>query len=173
MNKHLKDYSISEIYESLPENIKELTDKKNLFEINEPNSTNRKIFYKLIKDNYSSYHLTIGRNLEDLYQRSKRFYKNFAKICCKPIAIAQLGIHQIFIQDFFEGKPLDKCYLDSTISENEIKLIIEEIASAFSRNEKNSSIDKMEDEVESFISNLNKNKFLSDSDKIFLCENFK
>ncbi|MFL2913369.1 MAG: hypothetical protein ACJZ64_01900 [Opitutales bacterium] len=131
----------------------------------------RKRFYRLKLRNKRDLHLSYGRELGDLFLKSKSFNKALPKHSCRPVFIVNDGNSQLFGQEFFEGESLEDRLARSGKSNGEISDVLMEVMNVLDSIEQVSTAENMLKEINNLHSQTINNQFLSKLD-IQILDNF-
>ena len=130
-----------------------------------PQIADRKRHFHLKAKNDQNYHLTVGNIELNLWKNSKYAYKNLKNLVCEPIFFGAFGAFHFFIQEYFNGIPIDLALEKDLISQDQVGLILETISKNFESMCEQSSVEELKDEREELLHNLNKLFNFSDIDK--------
>jgi glycosyltransferase involved in cell wall biosynthesis len=168
--EYIPKISPDDVYNLLPIDYQEHT---NPSDINEFDTTSnkelvRKRFYKLKLGESEIIHLTLGKNLKNVFNKTKSFYEECPEYSCKPLFINDGQMHNLFGQEFFEGTPIDEKYASNKISDEDVSKIISKIQKTFSSLEVESTHEAFLEEFNEFKETILSNNSLHLFDKDFL-----
>jgi glycosyltransferase involved in cell wall biosynthesis len=155
--------SLEKIYSLLPAKEKSQSKISDLIELEITKNEQfiRKRFFKLKSNQHKNIHLTYGKNLKEIYNKSKIIHKLIPNLTCKPLFLNSDGEKQLFGQEFFNGIPIDKALDLGKIYESEVAVIIDTLKTEFLSLEKNSTISAWNNEFRNFQDQvLNNSNFL-------------
>ena len=168
--EYIPKISLDDVYNLLPIDYQEHT---NPSDINEFDTTSnkelvRKRFYKLKLGESEIIHLTLGKNLKNVFNKTKSFYKECPEYSCKPLFVNDGQMHNLFGQEFFEGIPIDEKYASNKITDEDVSKIISKIQKIFSSLEVESTHEVFIEEFNEFKETILSNNSLHLFDKDFL-----
>ena len=169
-NNHVPEKSKEEVFQLLPTEYQKYTLPKCIIEMGNPcnHQFKRKRFFKIKLNDSSTIHLTIGKNLSDVFEKTKLIYDLIPKQSCKPLFLIDGKEFDIMGQEFFEGLPIDEKYESGDISEDIISGIILDLEKTLSSLEEKSTKSALIQEFTQFKETILNNEALHSLDKSFL-----
>jgi len=79
-----------------------------------------KTSFRVMAGNRSVCHLTIGRNLTQLWERTQAFTSACPEITCRPLFFRRLGEWDYLGIEFFDGQNLDRLLLEKKLAPEEV-----------------------------------------------------
>jgi glycosyltransferase involved in cell wall biosynthesis len=164
--KHLRSVNPQNIYNLLP---KEITEESSQYVIKElqPSSENefcRKRSFRFSVRNGLDLLLTCSKDLQATFNNSKLFHESLPSLSCQPKFIVKGPEYDLIGYDYFDGKPLDQMFVQSKISDLQIREIIDNLKKDLLKIELASSTDAMQSEFNAFIEVFDSNENLSKTD---------
>ena len=168
--EYIPKISSDEVYKLLPLDYRELTNPIDIYELDDTSSKElvRKRFYKLKVGESEKIHLTLGKDLKNVFNKTKSFYEECPEYSCKPLFVNDEQTLNLFGQEFFEGTPIDEKYASNKISDEGVSKIVSKIQKIFSTLEVESTHERFAEELEAFKERILKNDSLHLFDKDFL-----
>ena len=168
--EYIPKISLDKVYNLLPINYREHTKPVDIKEFNDTSKKElvRKRFYKLKLGESEKIHLTLGKDLKFVFDKTKSFYEKCPKYTCTPLFISTDQGLDLLGQEFFEGTPIDEKYASNEISDEDVAKIVTKIQKTFSSLEVESTSEAFVEELEAFKKTIFKNDSLHLFDKDFL-----
>ena len=165
--KNLIENSIALINGGLKSNF----EAKNFIEIHNESSKKDKVYFKIQNEKSQKFHITYQKSTLNLYEKSKLFYEKYKNISIRPIYFDSIANWSFFVQEYFDGRPIDKLYDEGLISEDDVNTIIKEIHCEFDSKLESSDFSNFLNEFNYFKENFLKISYLSNSDRYFFEKN--
>ena len=168
--EHIPKISIDKVYNLLPIDYREHTKPADINEFDDASNKElvRKRFYKLKLGESEIVHLTLGKDLKNVFNKTKSFYEECPEYACKPLLISTDQGLDLLGQEFFEGTPIDEKYASNKISDEDVSKIISKIQKTFSSLEVESTHEAFAEELKAFKETILNNDRLHLFDKDFL-----
>ena len=99
------------------------------------------------------------------------FYEKYENISIKPIYFDSIANWSFFVQEYFDGRTIDKLYDEGLISEDDVNTIIKKIHCEFDSKLESSDLSSFLNEFNHFKENFLKIPYLSNSDRYFFEKN--
>ncbi|MBT5716006.1 MAG: hypothetical protein HOI70_03750, partial [Opitutae bacterium] len=128
----------------------------------------RKRFYHLKLQSGESIHLTYGRNLQDVFERTSAFHQIMPEHSCKPLFCVEDGEFHLFGQEFFHGIPIDEYLEFGSDRDQEVTEILKTLECKLERLERPSTKEAYAKELGKAIDLALQCKNFSDHDRSFL-----
>ena len=168
--EYIPKISLDEVYNLLPIDYREHTRPADINEFGDASNKElvRKRFYKLKLGESEIVHLTLGKDLKNVFNKTKSFYEECPEYACKPLLISTDQGLDLLGQEFFEGIPIDEKYASNKISDGDVSKIISKIQKTFSSLEVESTHEAFAEELKAFKETILNNDRLHLFDKDFL-----
>ena len=168
--EYIPKISLDEVYNLLPIDYQEHTNPSDIKEFDDTSNKEfvRKRFYKLKLGESEIVHLTLGKDLKKVFNKTKSFYEECPEYSCKPIFVNDGQTLNLFGQEFFEGIPIDEKYASNNNSDEDVSKIISKIQKTFSSLEVESTHEAFLEEFNEFKETIFSNNSLHLFDKDFL-----
>ena len=168
--EYIPKFSQDKVYNLLPINYRKRSKPADIEEFDNSSKKElvRKRFYKLKLGESEIIHLTLGKNLKFVFDKTKSFYEECPKCTCKPLFINDGQTFNLFGQEFFQGTPIDKKYASNEISDEDVAKIVSKIQKIFSSLEVESTHEAFLEEFKEFKEIILSNNSLHLFDKDFL-----
>ena len=168
--EYIPKISLDEVYNLLPIDYQEHTNPSDIKEFDDTSNKEfvRKRFYKLKLGESEIVHLTLGKDLKKVFNKTKSFYEECPEYSCKPIFVNDGQTLNLFGQEFFEGIPIDEKYATNNNSDEDVSKIISKIQKTFSSLEVESTHEAFLEEFSEFKETILSNNSLHLFDKEFL-----
>jgi glycosyltransferase involved in cell wall biosynthesis len=168
--EYIPKISLDKVYNLLPIDYREHTKSADIKEFDDTSKKElvRKRFYKLKLGESEKIHLTLGKDLKFVFDKTKSFYKECPKYACKPLFISTGQELDLLGQEFFEGTPIDEKYASNEISDEDVAKIVTKIQKTFSSLEVESTSEAFREEFNEFKETILSNNSLHLFDKDFL-----
>ena len=158
------------VFSLLPTDIKRQSSVDDLHEldISANKELCRRRFYKLRLNNEKCIHLTLGKDLDKIYNLSVEIHKVLPNLSCRPLFFEDSEDFTLFGQEYFDGDPIDKCFEEDRLSENDVTTILTTIEEHLQKLESPSSDEALLHEYHEFSERILNNPLLQELDKEFL-----
>ena len=168
--EYIPKISIDKVYNLLPIDYREHTKPADIKEFDDTSKKElvKKRFYKLKLGESEIIHLTLGKALKFVFDKTNSFYEECPEYACKPLFISTDQVLDLLGQEFFEGTPIDEKYASNKISDEDVSKIISKIQKTFSSLEVESTHEAFLEEFNEFKEKILNNDSLHLFDKNFL-----
>jgi len=168
--EYIPKISIDKVYNLLPIDYREHTKPADIKEFDDTSKKElvKKRFYKLKLGESEIIHLTLGKALKFVFDKTNSFYEECPEYACKPLFISTDQVLDLLGQEFFEGTPIDEKYASNKISDEDVSKIISKIQKTFSSLEVESTHEAFLEEFNEFKETILNNDSLHLFDKNFL-----
>ena len=150
--EYIPKISIDKVYNLLPIDYREHTKPADIKEFDDTSKKElvKKRFYKLKLGESEIIHLTLGKALKFVFDKTNSFYEECPEYACKPLFISTDQVLDLLGQEFFEGTPIDEKYASNKISDEDVSKIISKIQKTFSSLEVESTHEAFLEEFNEF-----------------------
>lgn len=127
-----------------------------------------KASFRVVAGNRSVCHLTIGRNLTPLWERTQSLAGACPEITCRPLFFHRSGEWDYLGIEFFDGQNLDRLLLEKQSTPAEVLKHGGEIIAALERTLQSSSAEAAAREIDALFAQVSALPIFAEFDRIFL-----
>jgi len=127
-----------------------------------------KASFRVTAGNRTLCHLTVGRNLTQLWERTQSFAGACPEIACRPLFFHRLGAWDYLGLEFFDGQDLDRLLLEKKLAPAEVLKHGGEIVAALERTLQPSNAEAAAREIDALFAQVCALPIFAEFDRIFL-----
>ena len=121
---------INEVLESI-DGYKFITSSLKELDLSKKLELSRKRIYVVHTDSDEIIHITLSIDADNIYKNTKLFYIEYPEISCKPLFFRKTNSFALLGQEYFDGKPIDYCFDNGILNEDNVVKILKHINMVF------------------------------------------